>query len=66
LVFQYNKVDLAKNGIPTLSPKILEKDLNSILKKPAFITSALTGENVAETLKTIISLTANTLKQNLN
>jgi len=66
LVFQYNKVDLAKNGIPTLSPKILEKDLNSILKKPAFTTSALTGEKVAETLKTIIALTANALKQNLN
>ena len=66
LVFQYNKVDLAKNGTPILSPKILEKDLNSKLKKPAFTTSALTGENVAETLKTIISLTANTLKQNLN
>jgi len=66
LVFQYNKVDLAKNGTSILSPKILEKDLNSQLKKPAFTTSALTGENVAETLKTIISLTANTLKPNLN
>ena len=66
LVFQYNKVDLAKNGTSILSPKILEKDLNSKLKKPAFTTSALTGENVAETLKTIISLTANTLKPNLN
>ena len=66
LVFQYNKVDLAKNGTPILSPKILEKDLNSQLKKPAFTTSALTGENVAETLKTIISLTANTIKPNLN
>lgn len=66
LVFQYNKVDLAKNGIRILSPKLLEKDLNSKLKKPAFIASALTGENVAETLKTIISLTANTLKQNRN
>ena len=66
LVFQYNKVDLAKNGTPILSPKILEKDLNSKLKKPAFTTSALNGKNVAETLKTIISLTANTLKPNLN
>ena len=66
LVFQYNKVDLAKNGIRILSPKLLEKDLNSKLKKPAFTASALTGENVAETLKTIISLTANTLKQNRN
>ena len=66
LVFQYNKVDFAKNGIRILSPKLLEKDLNSKLKKPAFTASALTGENVAETLKTIISLTANTLKQNRN
>jgi small GTP-binding protein len=66
LVFQYNKVDLAKNGIPILSPKILDKDLNSKLKKPAFTASALTGINVAESLKTIISLTANSLKKNRN
>ena len=66
LVFQYNKVDLAKNEIPILSPSIMEKDLNSKLRKPAFIASALAGHNVVKTLKTIISLTANTLRQNQN
>jgi small GTP-binding protein len=66
LVFQYNKIDLAKNGTPILSPKVIDKDLNSKLKSPAFTASALTGKNVAETLKTIISLTANSLKNNLN
>ena len=66
LVFQYNKVDLAKNGIQILSHKVLQKDLNSELKRPAFIASALAGDNVVETLKTIISLTANTLRQNQN
>ena len=65
-MFQYNKVDLAKNGIQILSPKVLQKDLNSKLKRPAFIASALAGDNVVETLKTIISVTANTLNQNKN
>ena len=54
LVFQYNKVDLSKIGIPILSPKRLEKDLNSKLKKPAFTASGLTEENVAEILNKII------------
>jgi GTPase involved in cell partitioning and DNA repair len=64
LVFQYNKVDLAKNGIPILSPKVLEKDLSSKLKRQAFIANAFTGDNVVENLKTIISLKAHTSSQN--
>ena len=42
LVFQYNKVDLAEQGIPLLPFATMEKDLNSQLKRPAFEASAVT------------------------
>jgi len=57
LVLQYNKRDLADQGIPLLSIEKLEKGLNSQLKVPSFEASALVGTNVATTLKKIIALT---------
>lgn len=57
LVMQYNKVDLRKSDIPVLPSQILQTDLNSRLKVPAFEASALTGGNVIPTLKKIISIT---------
>lgn len=57
LIMQYNKIDLRKTDIPTLSSQILQKDLNSLLKVPAFEASASTGGNVIPTLKKIISTT---------
>ena len=57
LVMQYNKVDLKKSKIPLLSSQIMQKDLNSIIKAPAFEASALKGGNVILTLKKIISIT---------
>jgi len=57
LVMQYNKVDLRNQGVPILPVEVLEKDLNSKLKVPSFEASAMTGYNVPETLKKIISLT---------
>jgi small GTP-binding protein len=65
LVFQYNKRDLLEHGIPLLSVETLEKDLNAQLKAPFFEASALTGENVTETMKKIISLTINSLQNEL-
>jgi len=65
LVLQYNKVDLRNQGIPILPIPILEKDLNSKLKVPAFEGSALTGYNVAETLKKIISSTVISIQKKL-
>jgi small GTP-binding protein len=65
LVFQYNKIDLAEQGIPLLSFATLEKDLNSQLKKPAFEGSAVTGTNVVATLKKIIMLTMTSIKDEL-
>ncbi len=57
LVMQYNKIDLRKTSIPLLDSKIMQKDLNSSLRVPAFEASALSGGNVIGTLKKIISMT---------
>ncbi len=66
LIFQFNKVDLAHNGIPILQKKILCSDLNKKLMQPYFVTSALKGINVIKTLKHIITMTCADLKDNLN
>lgn len=65
LVMQYNKIDLAEHGIPILPVSVLEKDLNSKLKVPYFEASAITGQNVAATLKEIISLTVVSIQKKL-
>ncbi|SMC69087.1 hypothetical protein SAMN02746065_10779 [Desulfocicer vacuolatum DSM 3385] len=57
LVMQYNKIDLKELDIPILSSKIMQKDLNSQLRVPAFEASALTGGNVIPTLKKVITMT---------
>lgn len=66
LVMQYNKVDLRNQGVPILPTEIMEKDLNSKLKVPSFEGSALTGYNVPETLKKIISLTVVSIQKKLS
>lgn len=65
LVLQYNKADLRNQGVPCLSSEIMEKDLNSKLKVPSFEASAMTGYNVPETLKKIISLTVVSIQKKL-
>ena len=62
---QYNKVDLRNQGVPILPFDIMEKDLNSKLKVPSFEASAMTGYNVPETLKKIISLTVVSIQKKL-
>ncbi len=57
LVLQYNKRDLSGGDIPILSIDALENDLNRQLKVPRFEASALAGDNVIPTLKTIMGLT---------
>jgi signal recognition particle receptor subunit beta len=66
LVLQYNKQDLAKEGIPLLSPEKLQNILNRQLKAPSFSASALTGENVVETMKKAIALTVSSLQEKLS
>jgi hypothetical protein len=57
IVLQYNKRDLASQGIELLDIETLEKDLNSQLKAPYFEASALSGDNVIPTVKKAISAT---------
>ena len=65
IVLQYNKRDLDQQGIPLLAPETMEKDLNSRLKAPSFLASAITGENVIETLKRAITATVASLEKKL-
>ena len=65
LVMQYNKVDLRNQGVPILPISVMEKDLNSKLKVPSLEASAMTGYNVPETLKKIISLTVVSIQKKL-
>jgi signal recognition particle receptor subunit beta len=65
LVFQYNKMDLAEQGIPILPASTMEKDLNTQLKRPSFEASAVAGTNVVATLKKIIMLTMASIKNEL-
>lgn len=65
LVMQYNKMDLAEQGIPLLSFENLEQMLNSELKAPAFKASALKGINVVTTMKKIIYMTFISLQKEL-
>ena len=64
LVFQFNKTDLASQNVPITSAGILAKELNNKLRKPYFAASALTGKNVALTLKKITSMTISDLGNN--
>lgn len=62
LVLQYNKRDLAKEGMPLLSVEQMNKDMNRQLKAPFFPASALIGEGVGATLKECLKLTLQHLK----
>jgi len=65
LVIQYNKRDLAKQGIEILDVETLENDINAELKAPAFEASAVEGHNVVLTLKKIIYYTMSSLEKQL-
>jgi len=65
LVMQYNKRDLKTEGIPILPVEVMEKDLNTGLKAPYYTASAVNGENVAVTMKRIISMTVMSIREKL-
>ncbi|TYT75402.1 GTP-binding protein [Desulfobotulus mexicanus] len=65
LVFQYNKRDLAAHNIALLPLETMQHDLNAKLNAPYLEASAITGDNVALTMKKIISLTIGSLKKKL-
>ena len=65
LVLQYNKRDLAKQGVEILDVETMEKDMNSRLKAPSFEASAVEGDNIVLTLKKIIYETMSSLEKEL-
>lgn len=65
VVLQYNKRDLADDGIALLDIETMQKDLNSDLNAPYFEASAIKGDNVIATAKKAISLTIVSLQDHL-
>ena len=65
IVMQFNKRDLAEQGIPLTSVDTLQKNLNGKLDVPWFEASATNGTNILETLKSIVSLTTNTISKEI-
>jgi signal recognition particle receptor subunit beta len=63
LVMQYNKRDLAEQGIPLMPIDLMERDLNRQLKVPSFEASAVTGKGVGVTLKECLKVTLKALQK---
>jgi hypothetical protein len=63
LVMQYNKRDLAEQGIPLMPIKLMDRDLNRQLKVPSFEGSAVTGKGVGVTLKECLKETLKSLQK---
>jgi mutual gliding-motility protein MglA len=66
LVIQYNKRDLAEQGIPLMPIDRMERDLNRQLKVPSFEASAVTGAGVGTTLKEALKETLKSLQKEFN
>lgn len=66
LVIQYNKRDLADEGIPLMSLEKMERDLNRQLKVPSFPASAVRGDGVGKTLQECMKLTLQSLQKQFN
>ncbi len=65
LVMQHNKRDLAKQGLPLMSVKQMDRDLNRQLKVLSFPASAINGEGVGQTLKACIKLTLQSMRKQM-
>jgi small GTP-binding protein len=63
LVLQYNKRDLAEEGLPLLSIEEMEKTYNRQLKAPSFAASAVNGQGVNDTLKACLIRTLQSLRE---
>ena len=64
-VIQCNKLDLKEKSVPVMSVAQMEQDLNRGFQRPVFPASALKGANVVATLKSIISLTVTSIRNEL-
>ena len=65
LILQYNKRDLAEQGIPLIPLEMMEKELNSQLRVPSFPAIATTGQGVGKTLKECLKLTIVSIRKQL-
>lgn len=63
LILQYNKRDLADDGIPLMPIEQMDRDLNRQLKVPSFPGSAVKGTGVGVTLKTCLMETLKSLQR---
>jgi small GTP-binding protein len=63
LVLQYNKRDLAEEGLPLSSIEEMEKTYNRQLKAPSFAASAVNGQGVNDTLKACLIKTLQSLRE---
>ena len=63
LVFQFNKYDLADEGMLLLPPATLWSDLNRAYRRPCFVSSASKGRGVTTALKKIVVLTAHAVQK---
>ena len=63
LIMQYNKRDLADEGIPLMPIELMDRDLNRQLKAPSFPGSAVKGTGVGVTLKTCLMETLKSLQR---
>lgn len=66
LVMQYNKRDLAEEGLPLMPMEMMERDLNRQIKVPSFPASAISGDGVGTTLQACMKLTLEALQRQLN
>ena len=65
LVLQFNKRDLAQQGIPLMTVEQMQRELNRQLKVPCFQASALAGNGVGKTLKECLKLTLVSIRKQL-
>ena len=63
LIIQWNKRDLADDGLPLMSIEEMEHAYNRKLKAPSFAASATTGQGVNATLKTCLVNTLRSLRK---
>jgi signal recognition particle receptor subunit beta len=63
LVMQWNKRDLADEGLPLMPIEEMEQAYNRQLKAPSFAGSAVTGQGVNDTLKACLVRTLRSLRQ---
>jgi mutual gliding-motility protein MglA len=66
LVIQYNKRDLAEEGMPIMPLEKMERDLNRQLKVPSYPASAMKGDGVGKTLQECLKLTLQSLQKQFN